>query len=766
MFRREKKEKKPKKPVPIEREVEEGVNEELTKKGLRLIDKEQGRAKLERDPENIIYTEKPGEDVSLLENYVLLKDGKRDGLIALVKIIEDVKVSQDHDANIESIGFSGKLNIENPSKKDRLWDINLVLKNIETTSLPPNEIKIQELGVTENDNIKSHEFKIEGEAKNLLLVKEYISTLPNADEILNIRDIETNLLNLKDKTAKAEEIAVEEEAVEEEEKKEEGEEEEEEEEEEKEEEEEEEEEGNEEPDGGVAAEEFTLESFGISLDKEFTVTFAIGIRSLFEKPLYNIVVKKTILEHFTNPKVIDTTIGYAEIEGEQLTWKIDVLKPEKTVLLKFTCNIMVSELEAKNTGEIEVTFEASSSFVPGLGIDTFDAFTRNKFHVDIMERDEEPGIWDCKLVFENSSEFMIELFNIDVYRPEDKSTNYAEIESENFPLLPPGAQWHSSRWNIESEDYPQFRKNIEFRVLPDFQTSVNSTILIKDVELVLASIKGELTFDVAEIELPVEEEEGIIKIPTYKDTDINAVLTVHNDGSAPLNEVKITHQPFSDQFQPPNLEETVDEETGEKIPPEVQVLKDGKPVEIQPGDLRIDDDALIYEVKDLKDRPEGMFDPNSVYELKYPIHASKPVEDVEFESEVLINANTYPIGPELEYRVIPEEVPVIKAVHLRRQYRLGKEIIPLGNLGEYQIVLYLKNIGTTHMPLKNFKILDKVPDNFERSNFSMEPEIIDMEGEDILQWTIETLEEGEELEISYQIKGKGEYQPSKVQLAY
>ncbi|MHA1763710.1 MAG: hypothetical protein ACTSYC_08125, partial [Promethearchaeota archaeon] len=229
---------------PVEREAKEEVHEELTAKGLRLIDKEQGRVELVKNSEIITYIETPGEDVSLLENLVLLKNGKRDGLVDLVKIIENVKVSQDHDDNIESIGFSGKLNVENPSKKDRLWDINLVLKNIETTTFSSIEIKIQDL-------------------------------------------------------------------------------------------------------------------------------------------------------------------------------------------------------------------------------------------------------------------------------TEDKSTKYAEIGQKSVLLLPSSAQWHSSRWNIESEDYPQFRKSIEFRVLSDFQTSVNSTILIKDVELLLASIKGQLTYDVAEIELPVEEEEGVVKIPTY-----------------------------------------------------------------------------------------------------------------------------------------------------------------------------------------------------------------------------------------------------------
>ncbi len=751
MFKKSKKEEEKKKPSPKKYE-EPRKKEKVEGQKYTVIDEEEGRAEIVEEATSIPYVEKYGEDTQELEESVLLKDGKRDGLLAQVKLIEDVEVIQDHDANIESIGFNGKLNIENPSKIDRLWDIDLVLKNIEQTSLDSNEIIIQELGTSDNDNVDSHDFKIKGEAKNLLLVKEYINTLPNADDILNIRDIENDLLNLKDKSAKA--GALPEKKADKKKK------------EEKEEDTEEDEEEDDDYDGGAAAEEYHLESFGISKDKELTVTFAIGMRSLFEKPLYNVQVKKKILGDFTNAKVTDTSIGSADVEGDQIIWKMDELNSEETVLLKFTCNIMVSEVEAKKTGEIEVTYEASSSFVPGFGIDKFDAYTRNKFHIDIMERDEEPGVWDCKLVFENTSEFIMELFDIDLHLTDDASKKFVPLNPEDLPLLPPGAQWHTAHWDLESEDYPKFKKSIEFRVLPNFQTKVNSTISIKDVELVLASMMGTLTYDVEELDLPVEEEEGVIKIPTYQETDINAILTVNNDGSAPLNELKVQHKPFNEPFLPPNLEETTDKETGEKIPLEVQVFKDGKPITVEPGDLRFEDDTLIYDVKDLKNRPEGMFDPDSAYEFKYPVHAVNPVEDAQFETDAIINANTYPIGPELEYIIVPEETPIIKAVHLRRQYRLAKEIIHMGELGHYKIILHLENITTTHMPLKNFPIIDKIPENFKQSNFSMKPQITDFKGEDILKWEIPLLEEGKELDITYEIKGEGDYHPSDAHPTY
>ena len=129
---------------------------------------------------------------------------------------------------------------------------------------------------------------------------------------------------------------------------------------------------------------------------------------------------------------------------------------------------------------------------------------------------------------------------------------------------------------------------------------------------------------------------------------------------------------------------------------------------------------------------------------------------------VIVNANTYPIGPELEYIPEVEEIPKLKAIHIRRKYRVGKDIIPMGNeLGSYEIKIHIENVGT--FPLKNMSLKDKIPDSFERSDFSLEPQITDLKGEDILQWDIESIDEGELLEITYNIKGTGEYNASEAQ---
>ncbi len=699
--------------------AEEAAEEKLAE-GLKRSELNDGKVVLvDRDistPVIETYDANTGE----LEGSILLKDGNREGLTGLVKIIERVDVKLDHTSNINSINFKGKLSVENQSKKDRLWDIDLSLKNIDSTSLKSNDIKIRELGTDKNTNTYSEDFVIKEEIKNLLLVQEYVNTLPDADSVLNLRDIETNLMKAKDKTSKAGAKVKERAAPVEEE-----------EEEELEEEEEEDDESLE--DGGVSSDEFSLQSFGISIDKENTVTFAIAMRSLFEKPIKNVKVVKYIPGDFSNPVIKDTTVGRAEVEGKKVVWTVEKLMPEQTVLLKFTCSILVTDITRRKTGTIDVTYEASSSFAEGLDIDKYDAYTRNKFYVDTVERDEEPGVWDCKLVFENPSEFVIQLFNADVYSPENESVKFVDIDPKDVPLLPAGAQWHSRKWKFESEEYPAFRKKLEFRVMPDFQTKVYGTATIEDVILEIASITGDMEYDIEQV-------------PTYKEKEVIATLKMINNGSAPLNEVTVVQQFFTNEFQPPKADE-------------VKIIWDGTESELASGAVNFDGSVFKITLKDLRNSSTGLFMPESSLEIQYPIHCVNPAQESKFESEIVYFTNTFPVSQELEFR---PEVPVIEALHLRRRFRIGKEVLPIGALGNYEIILTLENIGTA--PLTKIELLDKVPDSFEYSNFSMKPKITDEVGQDTLKWIIDKLMAEEKIEITYKISGTGAYSPSDAQL--
>jgi hypothetical protein len=698
------------------------------------------------------------------------------GLSAIVKIQEEVKVNQNHDANIRSLDFNGKLNIENPSKVDRIWDIALELKNIEGTSLEAGEIQIRELGTEADNSIDSRDFEITGEAKNLLIVKEYINTMSNADDILNFNDIETDLINLPDKIRfvgeeeEFEPIAV---VSHEPEMKEDLE---------PEIEEDLEAEVKPEPkekstiednvlgwlqqlqnyrkekpemeDGGVDAAEYSLESHGISLNQVNKVHFAIGIRNLFKSDVINIWVIKNFPQGFENITIVDKNMGEASLENNQLIWNIESLKTENTALIKFTADIEIISSDPVKTGNIEVKFVGTSSITGGIELENFKASTKNSYFMDILERDDEPDLWDCSLVIDNTSDFKIEIIDVDIYAPEDVSKKFIELNQENLPKLPPGQKWNSDSWEYKSSGFPSFKRNLEFRVLPEVQAEASGTITIGDVYLILASITGEVAYESAEMLLGVEQEENIIKINSYTDSDIETTLSLVNNGSAPLNELSLEMGNFSDTFKPPNIDE-------------VKLLWDGTDIEIPPGAISIEahsPEALTIVLKNLKDSSTGMLNPNSKLDAVFPVHAINPTQDTEFKPVIIFKANTFPLGQPIEYIPPTEEVPELRVVHIRRKYRKGKEIIPIGAIGNYQIVIHFENVG--NVTLEKIELVDRVLDNFNYGEFSLEPDkIADEKGMDILSWKLDSIEPGQKIEITYDIQGEGEYSPKDAQLA-
>ncbi|MGV9199301.1 MAG: hypothetical protein ACOC4M_10820, partial [Promethearchaeia archaeon] len=206
-------------------------------------------------------------DTGEIEGQIVLKDGEKGGERIFVKFIEDVNVKQDHNLGDVSVSFDGEFRVENPSTVDRIWDVDIMLENTDKTDIGEEEIDIKEIGTADDDNSWSKKFKLAGDAKNLLMVKEYISTLPReeADNILNPTDIDNDLDKLQEKGVEQteEEDEDEEEDIEEEDIEEESEDEE------------------EWTDGGVEAAEYNLESFAVPKDAEKTIR---SIPSISQKP--------------------------------------------------------------------------------------------------------------------------------------------------------------------------------------------------------------------------------------------------------------------------------------------------------------------------------------------------------------------------------------------------------------------------------------------------------------------------------------------------
>lgn len=250
-----------------------------------------------------------------------------------------------------------------------------------------------------------------------------------------------------------------------------------------------------------------------------------------------------------------------------------------------------------------------------------------------------------------------------------------------------------------------------------------------------------------------------IQIPTYKNTDLYACLVVKNSGMEPLNDLRIIHKGFSEEFRPPQFSEITLISNNFHFKLSEDSISTNKHSVKDVFNRQINKYTLVIELKNLVDTDLGMIFEEDILHFYYPIHCKKPPRDASFQPEVILFANTKPSSNEIKYKIVS---PTVETVHLRRKYRIGKEVIPEGMWGEYEIILSLENIGEE--PQKNVILMDTIKDSFEY--FSYSPSILVKRdiGQDILMWRIKKIECLEKIEISYKIRGYEEYYPTDAKL--
>ena len=590
------------------------------------------------------------------EGVIKLAQGKDEGKLVPVKIMEKSEIYLEHDGSEgeQESKTSGEFSIENVSSKDRLWDIDLTLKNIDATDFEDETLSIYELAPGEKEE-KTYEVK--EKAAQHIDIAEFISTLNDPD----------------------------------------------------------------------------TESYSLVLDQDNEIYYSIVVTNVTDETLKNVEVTKVIPDLFERAKVLKGDAEEGDFdEGKGIKWVIEELKPKAEEKLELKLEVKVEDKDTKvRSGKIYVKYSAPIS-LSGLAIDKFDAYTNNAFYTGFSETDETPDKYECQFVFENKSEYLVRLVNADVYDINDESTKYVDVDPGEVSPLPEGAKWKSNIWEFQAEAglEPVFKTKVQFFVIADHQIATEGIMEINDIELAVASIAGELAYDVEEL-------------ASFRQSKFNVTMTVENTGGADLNEVVLTEN-IQEGFIVP---ETAD----------VLVSYNGDEIEVGGESIIINSDGVTVKLDELKDKPLGAFKPGDKISVTYPITADSPAKTIIYTSDALYTANTYPAGKDLEY--VPEviEIPVL---HVRKRLIRGKEITGLAEEGAYEITLYVVNTG--EFTLKNYEVADKVPENFEYSGLSLEPvEVTKEEGTDILKWKIDQIEAGDRFEIKYHLSGTGK--PSDAQ---
>ena len=155
--------------------------------------------------------------------------------------------------------------------------------------------------------------------------------------------------------------------------------------------------------------------------------------------------------------------------------------------------------------------------------------------------------------------------------------------------------------------------------------------------------------------------------------------------------------------------------------------------------------------------------PGKKIEISYPLNAPDPSpNNTRVDAPARIEFSAERFGPICTRE--PSETPSLKVIHNRRNFSAGKQAIPLGGKGRYEVLILFENNGDT--ALSDLYINDVLPAQFEIKDWSLkgadgkrdDVKMTSEEGEGGLHivWHVPMVDKGERLEVSFDIKGTGE----------
>jgi len=485
-----------------------------------------------------------------------------------------------------------------------------------------------------------------------------------------------------------------------------------------------------------------------------------------KRALKEITITKQVIGHFTNPSVVSTSVGEASIDGENLVWTIEAIEAEQEATLEFKATIKVENVDVKRTGTVNVkctsTVEGALSTAD---VSKVDGLTKNYLFIDADEKLEEPDTWACRLVVENPSEFPIEIHAVKVWSVSEEGTEETVFLEQEFEedeiIITSGQEWVAPEtWEVQSEDVPKFKKFVFLTVKPEIMYAADSVIDYEDQAMQVAYLQGAKKYNVGEI-------------ASFRLTPIPTMIRVANTGSLELKETVISDV-VPAGLEPPAAEKVkvfvVPLEQGgelkEELPPKSAAIKDFTVDFVKGGSMKTEEgEVSAGEGHIMNVTITRQIKPNEVIYVYYEPVAQKPKAEDEFTGIGHLKAELTVPAPPIELDVKDFlSVPKITVSHLRRAITTGKQVFPGASDGLYEVVIRFKNRGDTE--LENIKVKDFVPESFNVESQSIEAAVSKMEEGELYTWTIEKLPPGENVDITYTIKGTGEYKVGKAQVSY
>jgi hypothetical protein len=295
---------------------------------------------------------------------------------------------------------------------------------------------------------------------------------------------------------------------------------------------------------------------------------------------------------------------------------------------------------------------------------------------------------------------------------------------------------------------------------PDFTYQLVYTVLPKAVQ----SAEGSMTLEEKKLEVleaEVEKSYSTGSLRSYRAQKVQANMTLVNKGSSTINLMRVTDD-IPGLFEAPSPEQLTVKIDGKAIDDDQFKVEFSEGITIEKEHRSPDGQGHTMMLTVGTRGPIGL-KPGKKMEISYPLNAPDPSPGngrVDAPARIEFSAERF--GPICTRE--PVDTPSLKVVHNRRNFSAGKQAIPLGGKGRYEVLILFENNGDT--ALSDLYINDVLPPQFEikdwelksadgkRDDVTMTSE--DGEGGLHIVWHVPKVEKGERLEVSFDIKGSGE----------
>ena len=565
------------------------------------------------------------------------------------------------DGSVIKQKIQGTLTVNNPSAEDRIYDIDVLLDNADSTDIGGDQISVDELEAGKN-YVKKYSVS----DAQMLVLRESLDTNP-------ARDNERSLS-----------IALSEEAG--------------------------------------------------------TIALTIEVENVSGVQLNNVNVTRAIPDCLTFNHT-----GASTIESGTMTWPVGSLGPGEKQILAIEGEILVTSTSTIKAGSAEATYEADST-LSSLAFRDLDAFCRGFTYMRVRE-DERPDNWICQTIFENRSSFAVDLVKLQV-RMKGSDDLLFDVSDVKEDVHPQG-KWESEERTVMATAEPDFTYDLSYTVLPRATRKTEGTLKLE-----------ESTFTVVDAEISKTYSNDTLR--SFRQQGLEANMVVKNTGSATINLMRITDD-IPGLFDAPDMDSMTISVNGKELAEDQWKGELSAGITLEKEHRSPDGDGHTLTLTVGTKGPIGL-KPGKSMEVSYKLNAPDPSPANErVDAPARFQFSSEQFGP-VCVRDAPE-APSVRVSHLRRNFSAGKQAIPMGGKGRYEVLILFENNGDT--ALQDVFIRDVIPSNFEIKDWHIrgaggekrsDVEMTTNQTEDGVEitWKVPVVGKGERLDVSFEIKGEGE----------